>query len=104
MMTASTLEIALQNQTTSNQVFCYITGIAVDNNNKLVLLQSDGKTPYYPASPTQNGSPLLQNCAIALVSVTQRNVDIQINFAAGSPWQHNYRLAELYSSPSADVE
>ncbi|KAN0082284.1 hypothetical protein V8E54_003582 [Elaphomyces granulatus] len=64
--TSSTLQIALQNQTSSNTVYAYITGLAIDNNNALFLLQADGKTPYYPASPSSTLSPLGVNCAIPL--------------------------------------
>src|SRR2546423_27981 len=63
---ASTLSIALQNQTTSSTVYAFITGRAIQNNNALFLLQSDGKTHYYPAEPPSIGSPLTQNCAIPL--------------------------------------
>ena len=62
----STLNIALANQTTSSTVYAYITGQAINNNNALFLLQSDGKTYYYPTSPSSNGSPLAKNCAIKL--------------------------------------
>ncbi|EXJ83340.1 hypothetical protein A1O1_06961 [Capronia coronata CBS 617.96] len=62
----STLNIALQNQTTSNTVYAYITGQAIDNNNALFLLQADGRTPYYPTSPASVGSSIPQNCAIVL--------------------------------------
>lgn len=64
--TSSTLNIALVNQTTSSTVYAYITGQAINNNNALVLLESDGQTPYYPASPFANGTSLAVNCAIAL--------------------------------------
>ena len=63
---ASTLSIALQNQTPSSTVYAFITGLALQNNNALFLLQSDGKTYYYPTNPPSIGSPLLQNCAIRL--------------------------------------
>ncbi|EXJ87171.1 hypothetical protein A1O3_04130 [Capronia epimyces CBS 606.96] len=62
----STLNIALQNQTTSNTVYAYITGQAIDNNNALFLLQADGRTPYYPTSPSAVGGSIQQNCAIVL--------------------------------------
>ncbi|MGH3416798.1 MAG: beta-1,3-glucanase family protein, partial [Actinocrinis sp.] len=64
--TASTLNIALKNATTSGTVYAYITGLALDNGNALFLLQSDGHTPYYPANPGGTGAPLGANCAIAL--------------------------------------
>lgn len=63
---ASTLQIALQNETTSNVVYAYITGSAIQRNNSLFLLQSDGHTAYYPTSPPAVGSGLGQNCAISL--------------------------------------
>ena len=62
----ATVNIALQNQTSSSTVYAYITGQALDNNNALFLLQSDGKTFYFPTSPSSTGSPLSQDCAIPL--------------------------------------
>lgn len=62
----ATVNIALQNQTSSSTVYAYITGLAIDNNNALFLLQSDGKTYYYPTSPSATGSALSQDCAIPL--------------------------------------
>jgi hypothetical protein len=64
--TAPTLQLALVNQTTSNSVYAYITGLASANNNALFLLGSDGVTGYYPTSPASTGQPLQQNCAIPL--------------------------------------
>lgn len=63
---AATLNIALQNQSTSSTVYAYITGQAIDNGNALFLLQSDGKTHHYPTSPSSTCQPLTENCAIAL--------------------------------------
>lgn len=62
----STLNIALVNGSSSNTAYAYITGQAINNNNALFLLQSDGRTPYYPASPSSVGSALGANCAIPL--------------------------------------
>ena len=64
--TGATLQIALQNTTTSNTVYAYVTGQAINNNNALMLLESDGRTVYYPASPSSTGAPLGANCAIPL--------------------------------------
>lgn len=92
--TASTLNIALQNQTTSSTVYAYITGQAIDNGNALFLLQADGHTAYYPSSPSSTGSPLQANCAIALgapgstVNVTiPRIAGGRIWFSIGAPIQ-----------------
>lgn len=63
---SETLTISLYNSTTSNTVYAYITGLAINNNNAVFLLESNGVTPYYPANPTSNGTALSANCAIAL--------------------------------------
>ena len=65
-MTGPTLNFELQNQTTSGTVYAYITGSAIDNGNKVFLLQADGQTPYYPDSPSSTLQPLQVNCAISL--------------------------------------
>ena len=64
--TTATLQIALQNTTTSSTVYAYVTGQAINNNNALMLLEADGHTVYYPASPSSTGAPLGANCAIPL--------------------------------------
>ncbi|MBR7837569.1 carbohydrate-binding protein [Actinospica durhamensis] len=64
--TSSTLQIDLQNTTTSSDVYAYVTGNAIDNGNALMLLEADGRTPYYPSSPSATGSALGTNCAIPL--------------------------------------
>jgi hypothetical protein len=61
-----TLNIALHNGTTSSNVYAYVTGQAINNNYFLFLLQADGQTPYYPVSPSSNGSPLAVPCDIPL--------------------------------------
>src|SRR4051812_46717041 len=65
-MTPPTLNIALQNRSGSNTVFAYITGRAIDNNYALYLLQADGRTPYYPASPPEILQNLTADCAVRL--------------------------------------
>jgi len=83
MSTASTVNIALQNQTTSSTVYAYITGQALDNNNAVFLLQADGKTPYFPISPSSTGSPLAENCAIPL-GAPGSTVTVTVPHLAGS--------------------
>ncbi|PMD17081.1 glycoside hydrolase family 64 protein [Hyaloscypha hepaticicola] len=61
-----TLSVSLCNSTQSSTVYAYITGLAINNNSALFLLQSDGATPYYPSNPSSNGTALSANCAIAL--------------------------------------
>ncbi|KIY02316.1 uncharacterized protein Z520_02454 [Fonsecaea multimorphosa CBS 102226] len=76
------LQIALQNQTTSSTVYAYITGQAIDRGNALFLLSADGQTPFYPTSPGAIGSPIPQNCAIAL-GAPGNTVTVTIPHVAG---------------------
>ncbi|QMU77752.1 carbohydrate-binding protein [Streptacidiphilus sp. PB12-B1b] len=64
--TGTTLSIDLKNTTGSDTVYAYVTGNALDQGSALMLLQADGRTPYYPSSPSSTGSPLTVNCAIPL--------------------------------------
>lgn len=57
-----TLNLALTN-TTNSTLYCNITG---NVNGSLALIESDGKTVYYPPSPTTSGTPLAVNCTISL--------------------------------------
>ena len=82
-MSSSTVTIALQNQTTSPTVYAYITGQAIDRNNALFLLQSDGKTQYYPTSPSSTGAALAQNCAIPL-GAPGNTIPVTVPHLAGS--------------------
>lgn len=61
-----TLQIELVNKTSSDKVYAHITGLAIDNSNAWFLLQSDGKTPYYPKSPSSIGTAIDQDCAIPI--------------------------------------
>jgi Beta-1,3-glucanase/Carbohydrate binding module (family 6) len=82
----ATLNIALVNKTTSNTVYAFITGQAIDNNNALFLLQSDGLTPYYPTSPSSNNSPLGVNCAISLGGPGSTTNVVIPHIAGGRVW------------------
>lgn len=97
--TASTLNIALQNQTTSSTVYAYITGQAIDNNNALFLLQSDGKTAYYPTSPSSTMSALGADCAIPLGAVGN-TVTVTIPHLAGARlWFSRDNTLTFYLNP-----
>lgn len=64
--TNSTLNINLQNTTSSSTVYAYITGLDINNNDAVFLLQSDGQTPYYPTSPSSTLTALAEDCSILL--------------------------------------
>ena len=50
--TAATVSFSIQNNTGSDTVYAFVTGQAISNGNALMLLEADGETPYYPASPS----------------------------------------------------
>jgi len=84
--TQPTLTVTLKNASASNSVFVYITGQALDNGNKPMFLQSDGQTVYYPASPSQTGTPLAADVAISLGAPgSSKNVVIP-RIAGGRVW------------------
>ncbi|HEY0932825.1 MAG TPA: glycoside hydrolase family 64 protein [Trebonia sp.] len=66
--TSSTVSFGIQNNTGADAVYAFVTGLALDNGNALALLEADGQTLYYPASPAAGtaASPLAADCAIRL--------------------------------------
>lgn len=65
-MKMATLNFALKNNTNSYSAYAYVTGSALDSNNALFLLRSDGRTGYFPASPSSIMTNLSYDCAIHL--------------------------------------
>lgn len=64
--TNPTLNITIQNNTQSSNVWAYVTGLSLNQNNRVFLLRSDGVSSYLPESPPQNMTPLPVDCAISL--------------------------------------
>ncbi|KAI0972708.1 hypothetical protein F4678DRAFT_49726 [Xylaria arbuscula] len=62
----ASLQIALQNNTDSDQVFAYITGIAIQHDGQRCILKANGKELYFPQNPPAILSPLAEDCAIPL--------------------------------------
>lgn len=95
----STLNFALVNNTGSDTAYAYITGLAIDNNNALFLLQSDGKTAYYPTSPSSTITALAENCAISLgASGTTTTVTIP-HLAGARLWFSRGATLSFYLNP-----
>ncbi|KAI1340575.1 glycoside hydrolase family 64 protein [Xylariaceae sp. FL0016] len=65
-MTNATTNIALVNNTGSANSYAYVTGLDLNKNNVPLFIQSDGKTVYYPESPSATQSALTADCAISL--------------------------------------
>lgn len=61
----ASLPFALQNNSSSSEVYAYITGLNIADGRR-VLLQANGKDLYFPENPPAIGSPLTQDCAIPL--------------------------------------
>lgn len=64
--TPSTLTVALANNSGSDTVYAYVTGMDPNAGNAWMLLQADGSTVYHPPSPSAPGTPLAVDCAIPL--------------------------------------
>ncbi len=64
--TPATVSFSIKNNTGSNTVYAFVTGLAINNGNALMLLEANGRTPYYPPSPSTTLTPLGVNCAIPL--------------------------------------
>lgn len=82
--TPATVSFSIQNKTGSDTVYAFVTGQAINNGNALMLLESDGKTPYYPASPSAVGSPLAVDCAIPLNASGGSPITITVPQLAGA--------------------
>ncbi|OLN81546.1 Glucan endo-1,3-beta-glucosidase [Colletotrichum chlorophyti] len=65
-MTRPTLDILLRNNTGSSNAYAHVTGLDLNRNNAVFVLQADGVTGYYPTSPSAILQPLQADCAIPL--------------------------------------
>lgn len=50
---SQTMQIELKNCTVSRTVYAFITGLAINRGNQLILMSADAKTPCYPPNPPQ---------------------------------------------------
>jgi hypothetical protein len=82
--TTATMPFTIQNATGAGPVYAFVTGQAIDSGNALMLLRSDGQTPYFPASPAGPGSALGADCAIPLSAPGGAPVTITVPHLAGA--------------------
>ena len=80
------MTIQIQNRTKSNNVFAYITGQALDSGNKVCLIKSDGKTPYFPAPPSSIGTAIDEDVSIKLGPPGSTKNVIIPHLAGGRLW------------------
>jgi hypothetical protein len=79
------MPFTMQNATSApDPVYAFVTGQAIDSGSALMLLRSDGQTPYFPASPAGPGSPLGADCAIPLNAPGGAPVTITVPHLAGA--------------------
>ncbi|KAJ4374894.1 hypothetical protein N0V83_001972 [Neocucurbitaria cava] len=102
---AGTLQLALQNKSSSSNVYAYITGLAIDKNNTPAFVQSDGRTIYYPVSPSTIQQPLQADVAIPL-GAPGNTVTVNIpKIAGGRIWfSMDAKLTFLLNPGPAVVE
>ncbi|KAI1768630.1 glycoside hydrolase family 64 protein [Hypoxylon sp. FL1150] len=98
------LKVALKNSSDSNQVFAYITGIALQHGGQRCILTVDGGL-YYPQNPPAIGSPLTEDCAIPL-GAPGNTVTVTIpQMAGGRIWfSRDAKLTFLLNPGPALVE
>lgn len=94
-----TLDIQLQNRYPSDDVYAYITGLALNNNNRVFLLRADGKTPYYPDSPPHTVHPLSADCAIRLGKQGSTTIATIPLLAGGRIWFSIGKKLEFFVNP-----
>ncbi|KAB5570830.1 glucanase B, partial [Coniochaeta sp. 2T2.1] len=84
--TSPTLNITLKNNTNSSNCYAYVTGLDINRNNAVFILQADGVTPYYPSSPSSVQQPLAVNCNIKLGAPGSSKVVTIPQLAGGRVW------------------
>ncbi|GAP86896.1 putative glucanase b [Rosellinia necatrix] len=93
------LQIALQNNTDSDHVFAYITGIALQYGGQRCILKADGKGLYFPQDPPKLISPLAEDCAIRL-GPPGHTVTVEIpQMAGGRVWVSRDRKLTFFLNP-----
>ncbi|KAG9879120.1 glucanase B, partial [Aureobasidium melanogenum] len=81
----ASLPFKLVNDTNSDNVWAYITGINIADGRR-VLLQADGRTLYFPENPPAIGSQLAEDCAIPLGSPGNSVTATVPQIAGGRVW------------------
>lgn len=84
--TNPTLRVSLQNNTGSSNVWAYITGLDINRDNAVFVLQSDGVTPYYPTSPANTLTSLAADCHIRLGAPGTTRIVTIPQLAGGRIW------------------
>ncbi|KAH8783018.1 glucanase B [Diaporthe sp. PMI_573] len=99
------MNFALVNTTGSSNMYAYISGLSLQNNNAVFMLESDGTTVYYPSSPDTDGKSLTVNTAIKLGAPGTTTTITIPQTAGGRLWfSQNATLTFLLNPGPALVE
>lgn len=91
----NSLHIALKNDSDLDNIFAYVTGIAIQHDGKRCMLKANGKDLYFPKEVKEVGSQLADDCAIPL-GAPGNTVDIEIpQIAGGRIWISESHLTFL---------
>lgn len=96
----SSLQVALHNDSTTDQLWAYITGISLQQNQGArCLLKPDGKSLYFPQEPSAIGTPLAEDCAIPL-GAPGNTVTVTIpQIAGGRIWIARHKKLTFLLNP-----
>jgi hypothetical protein len=96
----SSLQVALRNDSTTDQIWAYITGISLqENQGQRCVLKPDGKSLYFPQEPPSIGTPLAEDCAIPL-GAPGNTVTVTIpQIAGGRIWIARHKKLTFLLNP-----
>lgn len=95
-----TFQIKNQFPAGTAQAYAIVTGYDLSNNNKLYLLQADGKTVYYPPSPTKINTPITTPIAIPLNAPGGPAINVTIpKTIVGRVWLSVKNKLNFYVNP-----
>ena len=96
----ASLQVALHNDSTTDQIWAYITGISLqENQGQRCLLKLDGKSLYFPQEPSAIGTPLAEDCAIPL-GAPGNTVTVTIpQIAGGRIWIARHKKLTFLLNP-----
>ncbi|KAK5113441.1 hypothetical protein LTR85_010869 [Meristemomyces frigidus] len=98
------LQIALKNDSDSDHLHAYITGIAIQQGGQRCLLKANGHDLYFPQNPPSIGSALAEDCAIPLGHPGSTTTVTIPQIAGGRIWIVEGKLTFLLNPGPALVE
>ncbi|EKD14962.1 uncharacterized protein L3040_003841 [Drepanopeziza brunnea f. sp. 'multigermtubi'] len=99
---AEGFEITLENRTNVEQVFCYVTGQALDNGNRVCFVKADRRTTYFPENITEVGSEVPEDCAIRLGAPGETIAVTIPHIAGGRIWFSLDQKLTFYLNPGGN--